>query len=63
MSSIINYLIGFGALTFMTYKLKIKSNETPNIKIGGIDIKSLINLSYIGIACFAMLILVTLLNL
>jgi len=47
----------------MTYKLKIKSNETPNIKIGGIDIKSLINLSYIGIACFAMLILVTLLNL
>jgi hypothetical protein len=63
MAALINYLIAGAALVFMIFRLKEKSRQDPNFNIGGLGIKSLINLCYLGIGCFIILILLVLLKL
>jgi hypothetical protein len=63
MGSVINYLIGGAALVFMTFRLKAKAQKDPYFTIGGLGIKSLINLAYLGIICFIILVLTILLEL
>ena len=60
MGSIINYLIGLIALAFTIYRMKIKSQENPHYKIGGLSIKSLIKLAYLGVICYVTLVVLIL---
>jgi hypothetical protein len=56
----VNYLISIAGLTYMAFRLKNKSQQDPHLKIAGLSVKTLLNMAYLGIACFAILVLMVL---
>ncbi len=56
LAGIINYLIGIGFMTFILFIIKRKSVEQPLMKIGGMSIKTIITIFYVGITIYLFLI-------
>jgi hypothetical protein len=50
LASIINYLISIGVFIYIFFFLRNKSIENPSMKFGGLSIKTLSILIYIGLA-------------
>jgi bacteriorhodopsin len=50
LASIINYLISTGVFIYMIFFLRNKSVENSSMKFGGLSIKTLSILMYIGLA-------------
>ena len=49
LGGIANYLIGVGFMTYILFIVKRKGAEQPQIKIGGLSVKTIINITYAGI--------------
>ncbi len=49
LASILNYLISTGVFIYLLFFIKNKSAQNPSMKIGGLSLKTLSVLMYIGL--------------
>lgn len=58
METIINYSLGLVAFAVVIFRFKSKQRQDPSFTIGGWPIGNIIKLSYVGIVCLILLILI-----